>query len=70
MPRLQPRIAFLLQRSQTEPSAGAEPSLSMLTTEIVARLRELGYLYVAVDLAGLQSGSANLLLNLKRTARG
>jgi uncharacterized protein len=37
---------------------------------IVARLRELGYLYVAVDLAGLQSGSANLLLNLTRTARG
>jgi len=31
---------------------------------IVARLRELGYLYVAVDLAGLQSGSANLLLGL------
>jgi uncharacterized protein len=37
---------------------------------IVARFRELGYLYVAVDLAGLQSGSANLLLNLKRTGRG
>jgi uncharacterized protein len=37
---------------------------------IVARLRELGYLYVAVDLAGLQSGSANLLLTLTRTARG
>jgi uncharacterized protein len=29
---------------------------------IVARFRELGYLYVAVDLAGFQSGSANLLL--------
>ncbi len=29
---------------------------------IVKRLRELGYLYVAVDLAGFQSGSANLLL--------
>jgi PP-loop superfamily ATP-utilizing enzyme len=29
---------------------------------IVARLRELGYVYVAVDLAGFQSGSANLLL--------
>jgi uncharacterized protein len=29
---------------------------------IVARLRELGYLYVALDLAGFQSGSANLLL--------
>jgi pyridinium-3,5-biscarboxylic acid mononucleotide sulfurtransferase len=33
---------------------------------IVTRLRELGYLYVAVDLAGFQSGSANLLLNLRR----
>jgi uncharacterized protein len=33
---------------------------------IVTRFRELGYLYVAVDLAGLQSGSANLLLQLKR----
>ena len=33
---------------------------------IVARFRELGYLYVAVDLAGFQSGSANLLLGLKR----
>jgi len=29
---------------------------------IVARLRQLGYAYVAVDLAGFQSGSANLLL--------
>ncbi|MBI4269431.1 MAG: ATP-dependent sacrificial sulfur transferase LarE [Candidatus Rokubacteria bacterium] len=29
---------------------------------IVARLRELGYFYVALDLAGFQSGSANLLL--------
>jgi len=38
---------------------------------IVARFRELGYLYVAVDLAGFQSGSANLLLGLKRpTGRG
>jgi uncharacterized protein len=37
---------------------------------IVARFRELGYLYVAVDLAGFQSGSANLLLGLKRAARG
>jgi uncharacterized protein len=33
---------------------------------IVARFRELGYLYVAVDLAGFQSGSANLLLNFKK----
>lgn len=33
---------------------------------ILARLRELGYVYVAVDLAGLQSGSANLLLRLGR----
>jgi uncharacterized protein len=37
---------------------------------IVARLRELGYLYVAVDLAGFQSGSANLLLGLTRRAHG
>ena len=37
---------------------------------IVKRLRELGYLYVAVDLAGFQSGSANLLLNLKSKANG
>jgi pyridinium-3,5-biscarboxylic acid mononucleotide sulfurtransferase len=37
---------------------------------IVARFRELGYLYVAVDLAGFQSGSANLLLGLKRPANG
>jgi uncharacterized protein len=33
---------------------------------IVARLRELGYLYVTVDLAGFQSGSANLLLTMKK----
>jgi uncharacterized protein len=33
---------------------------------IVARFRELGYFYVAVDLAGFQSGSANLLLGLRR----
>ena len=31
---------------------------------IVTRLRELGYVYVTVDLAGFQSGSANLLLGL------
>jgi uncharacterized protein len=37
---------------------------------IVARFRELGYLYVAVDLAGFQSGSANLLLGLKRRPNG
>jgi uncharacterized protein len=37
---------------------------------IVTRFRELGYLYVAVDLGGFQSGSANLLLGLKRGARG
>jgi pyridinium-3,5-biscarboxylic acid mononucleotide sulfurtransferase len=37
---------------------------------IVMRFRELGYLYVAVDLAGFQSGSANLLLGLKRPPRG
>ena len=37
---------------------------------IVARFRELGYLSVAVDLGGFQSGSANLLLALKRGTRG
>jgi uncharacterized protein len=37
---------------------------------IVARLRELGYVYVAVDLAGFQSGSANLLLGLGPKATG
>ena len=37
---------------------------------IVARFRELGYLYVAVDLAGFQSGSANLLLNFTRKTSG
>jgi uncharacterized protein len=37
---------------------------------IVTRFRELGYLYVAVDLAGFQSGSANLLLGLGRRAHG
>ena len=33
---------------------------------IVKRLRELGYIYVTVDLAGFQSGSANLLLKLTK----
>jgi len=37
---------------------------------IVTRFRELGYLYVAVDLGGFQSGSANLLLALKRKGDG
>ena len=37
---------------------------------IVQKLRELGYLYVTVDLAGFQSGSANLLLGLKKAGRG
>jgi uncharacterized protein len=33
---------------------------------IVEKLRALGYVYVTVDLAGFQSGSANLLLGLGR----
>ena len=37
---------------------------------IVIRFREIGYLYVAVDLGGFQSGSANLVLALRRGARG
>jgi pyridinium-3,5-biscarboxylic acid mononucleotide sulfurtransferase len=37
---------------------------------LVKRLRELGYVYVAVDLAGFQSGSANLLLKLPPKASG
>ena len=37
---------------------------------IVARLRELGYVYVALDLGGFQSGSANLLANLGTKPRG
>ncbi len=37
---------------------------------LVRRLREVGYLYVTVDLAGFQSGSANLLLSLGRAAHG
>jgi pyridinium-3,5-biscarboxylic acid mononucleotide sulfurtransferase len=37
---------------------------------IVTRFREIGYLYVAVDLGGFQSGSANLVLALRRGARG
>jgi len=37
---------------------------------IVKRLRELGYVYVAVDLAGFQSGSANLLLKPPRATDG
>ncbi len=35
-------------------------------TRIVTRFRELGYVYVTIDLAGFQSGSANLLLKLGR----
>ena len=38
--------------------------------EIVKGLRQLGYVYVALDLAGFQSGSANLLLALGRNATG
>ena len=37
---------------------------------IVKRFRELGYVYVTVDLNGFQSGSANLLLSLRRAADG
>jgi uncharacterized protein len=35
-------------------------------TRIVTRFRELGYVYITIDLAGFQSGSANLLLKLTR----
>src|SRR5258705_1242476 len=37
---------------------------------IVQRLRELGYGYVTLDLAGFQSGSANLLLTRPQRASG
>jgi uncharacterized protein len=43
---------------------------SDLHATIVTRLRELGYIYVTLDLAGFHSGSANLLLNLKSKANG
>jgi uncharacterized protein len=36
---------------------------------IVMRFRELGYVYVTVDLAGFQSGSANLLLRKTKPAQ-
>jgi uncharacterized protein len=38
-------------------------------TRIVARFRELGYVYVTLDLAGFQSGSANLVLRAPGRAR-
>ena len=41
-----------------------------LRETIVKRLRELGYIYVALDLAGFQSGRANLLMSLKTKANG
>ena len=41
-----------------------------LRETIVKRLRELGFIYVALDLAGFQSGSANLLLNLRSKTNG
>jgi uncharacterized protein len=37
---------------------------------IVTRLHALGYVYVALDLDGFQSGSANRLLTLSRTHHG
>ena len=37
---------------------------------IVRRFRELGYVYVTVDLAGFHSGSANLVLSMGRKATG
>ena len=37
---------------------------------ILARFRELGYVYVTVDLGGFQSGSANLLLSIPRRGTG
>jgi pyridinium-3,5-biscarboxylic acid mononucleotide sulfurtransferase len=37
---------------------------------IVRGLRQVGYVYVTVDLAGFQSGSANLLLSVRRAAHG
>ncbi len=37
---------------------------------IVKRLREVGYIYVALDLAGFQSGSANLIASPGRKTSG
>jgi uncharacterized protein len=37
---------------------------------IVEEFRKLGYVFVTLDLAGFQSGSANLVLSLKPRARG
>ena len=37
---------------------------------LLTRLRALGYVYVTVDLAGFQSGSANLILKRPASAGG
>ncbi len=40
-----------------------------LREEVARRIREAGYLYVAVDLEGFRSGSANLALTISATPR-
>ncbi len=44
----------------------AEPALA---SRVVAKLRELGYIYVTLDLAGYRSGSMNALLQVQRGAK-
>lgn len=58
-----------LARLEIPPADVARLWQDGLHAQIVARFRALGYLYVAVDLGGFQSGSANLLLNLGRAGK-
>jgi len=56
--------------ARDRPGRDGEALEDGLRETIVKRLRELGYIYVALDLAGFQSGSANLLLKLQTKANG
>lgn len=55
--------------ARVEVPVGQLPDLMAHHTQIHDRLRELGFRYVTVDLAGFRSGSLNELVNLETRAR-
>lgn len=58
-----------IARIEVEPSDMARLAEPELAQQVVTRLREIGYVYVTMDLAGYRSGSMNALLQIRRGTR-
>ena len=58
------RDHYPVARLEIEPTAWPNLLAEDAKARIIARLEELGYVYVALDLAGFRSGSMNEVLNV------